>query len=664
MPPIYVKGGLWTNVEDEILKAAVSKYGPNQWSRVSSLLVKKTAKQAKARWQEYLNPIVNRSDWTREEDEKLLRLAKLVPNQWRSIAPIMGRTATSCVERYQKLLDDASGYQREQGEDDDAEDELGLAGAGIESLPSTGNNIIGDLNIHPESKPARPDEEEMDEEEREMLSEARARLANTQGKKAKRKARERMLEETKRISQLQKRRELKAAGIKVSIESKNKKKRKEFDYNADIPHEVTPQQGLYDVESEVRSNLVDQNKFNRSVQDQGIQVNDNDKKNKGERRDTKEKKDNRKREAESIEGQAKPYTDDFTIKRQKLELPAPDVEMEEVIDGDIDSRILKATLDLKSSQKQKSSLITGEGDYSKEAEEEEEEDVDAKKEKKEEGVKRSTEVQKTRTGKVKSSLSSLKKLLLSLLSKLPQPQRNPEIVLPSLDEAEEYILASTEDKNSERFKNIEILKQQNHEKALRRRSQVVQLGLTIPNPRIIKKPGSDVQGLDLLILEEVNLLLNSDYKRYQDLTYDAELVDDLNEEEYEKAKKEILEEILKAAQAQPNTLADDLINTFEVAEASIYKLHDFANKATEIESTISESTQYQDYLDVSEKLRNSIEALSAESLELDILIRNYSDMQKNEEYAIEARISRLQSLVDKLVEAEQTASSILREKRR
>ena len=50
-----------------------------------------------------------------------------------------------------------------------------------------------------------------------MLSEARARLANTQGKKAKRKARERQLEEARRLAVLQKRRELKAAGIMYAI---------------------------------------------------------------------------------------------------------------------------------------------------------------------------------------------------------------------------------------------------------------------------------------------------------------------------------------------------------------------------------------------------------------------------------------------------------------
>ncbi|MGG6495851.1 UNVERIFIED_CONTAM: hypothetical protein NY603_23300, partial [Bacteroidetes bacterium 56_B9] len=70
-----VKGGVWTNIEDEILKAAVSKYGLNQWARVSSLLARKTAKQCKARWTEWIDPGIRKIEWSREEDEKLLHLA-------------------------------------------------------------------------------------------------------------------------------------------------------------------------------------------------------------------------------------------------------------------------------------------------------------------------------------------------------------------------------------------------------------------------------------------------------------------------------------------------------------------------------------------------------------------------------------------------------------
>lgn len=55
-----------------------------------------------------------------------------MPTQWRTIAPIVGRTATQCLERYQKLLDEA-----ENREASAADDELGFTGpTGGETAPS------------------------------------------------------------------------------------------------------------------------------------------------------------------------------------------------------------------------------------------------------------------------------------------------------------------------------------------------------------------------------------------------------------------------------------------------------------------------------------------------------------------------------------------------
>ena len=71
--------------------------------------------------------------------------------------------------------------------------------------------------------------------EKEMLAEARARLANTQGKKAKRKAREKQMEEARRLASLQKQRELRAAGI--SGGRYRWKRRRSIDYNEDISFE-------------------------------------------------------------------------------------------------------------------------------------------------------------------------------------------------------------------------------------------------------------------------------------------------------------------------------------------------------------------------------------------------------------------------------------------
>ena len=46
----FIKFVLILQLQDEILKAAVMKYGKNQWSRIASLLHRKSAKQCKARW--------------------------------------------------------------------------------------------------------------------------------------------------------------------------------------------------------------------------------------------------------------------------------------------------------------------------------------------------------------------------------------------------------------------------------------------------------------------------------------------------------------------------------------------------------------------------------------------------------------------------------------
>ena len=93
---------MWKNTEDEILKAAIMKYGKNQWARVASLLARKSAKQCKARWYEWLDPSIKKTEWTRVEDEKLLHLAKLMPTQWRT--RVLPKAAWPQAQRWPALL--------------------------------------------------------------------------------------------------------------------------------------------------------------------------------------------------------------------------------------------------------------------------------------------------------------------------------------------------------------------------------------------------------------------------------------------------------------------------------------------------------------------------------------------------------------------------------
>ncbi|KAJ9136505.1 Pre-mRNA-splicing factor cef-1 [Pleurostoma richardsiae] len=324
------KGGVWTNIEDEILKAAISKYGLNQWARVSSLLARKTPKQCKARWNEWLDPSIRKTEWTKEEDEKLLHLAKLMPTQWRTIAPIVGRTANQCLERYQRLLDEAE--QREASS-------LGLTGPeGAEAHAPTADDVRrlrpGEVDPDPETKPARPDTIDLDEDEKEMLSEARARLANTQGKKAKRKARERQQEESRRLAALQKRRELKTAGINIKVVTR---KKGQMDYNADIPFEKQPAPGFYDTSEEIARNEKQRAAFDPRKQQLTANKRKGDQDDEADRKRRKNDKDapSASYQAAVKAGQMQRIREaEQSSKRRALVLPAPQVsegELEEIV---------------------------------------------------------------------------------------------------------------------------------------------------------------------------------------------------------------------------------------------------------------------------------------------------------------------------------------------
>ena len=324
-----VKGGVWSNIEDEILKASVSKYGLQQWARVSSLLARKTPKQCKARWSEWLDPGIRKIEWSKEEDEKLLHLAKLMPTQWRTIAPLVGRTATQCLERYQRLLDEAE--QRESGE-------LGLGGPdGGETQAPSADDVRrlrpGELDPDPESKPARPDTIDLDEDEKEMLSEARARLANTQGKKAKRKARERQLEESRRMAALQKRRELKNAGINIKVTNR---KKGQMDYNADIPFEKKAAPGFYETADETTQNERDREAFDpRKQQLANKRKGDGDEDRDGKRQKSEKNAPSASYQAAIKAGQMQKIREaEQSSKRRALVLPSPQVgegELEEIV---------------------------------------------------------------------------------------------------------------------------------------------------------------------------------------------------------------------------------------------------------------------------------------------------------------------------------------------
>jgi pre-mRNA-splicing factor CDC5/CEF1 len=165
-----------------------------------------------------------------------------------------------------------------------------------------------------------------------MLSEARARLANTQGKKAKRKARERQLEESRRLAVLQKRRELKNAGINIKVVNH---KKGVMDYNADIPFEKAPAAGFYDTMDEQSRNERQREMFDPRKQ-QLANKRKGDQDDDAERKKRKGDKNNNSTSAAAAKAgrMQKIREAEQLSKRRPLNLPTPQVsesELEDII---------------------------------------------------------------------------------------------------------------------------------------------------------------------------------------------------------------------------------------------------------------------------------------------------------------------------------------------
>jgi hypothetical protein len=95
---------LWTEQEDARLRFLVRRYGTGYWSRISSLMPGRNARQCRERWRNYLAPGINHSEWTEWEDALLLRKHDEFGSQWTQIAAFFyNRTAENIKNRWRVL---------------------------------------------------------------------------------------------------------------------------------------------------------------------------------------------------------------------------------------------------------------------------------------------------------------------------------------------------------------------------------------------------------------------------------------------------------------------------------------------------------------------------------------------------------------------------------
>jgi len=103
-----LKKGTWTSEEDERLTAEVNAFldsgGDVNWSAVARCIEGRTAKQCRERWRCNLDPNINKTEWTVEEDLMIVNLQKELGNRWALLAKSLpGRTENAIKTRFRSL---------------------------------------------------------------------------------------------------------------------------------------------------------------------------------------------------------------------------------------------------------------------------------------------------------------------------------------------------------------------------------------------------------------------------------------------------------------------------------------------------------------------------------------------------------------------------------
>jgi hypothetical protein len=96
-----MRKGKWGTAEDELLRLLCTDRvcTDNQdtnyvWAEIAAQISAvqpnnvRTAKQYRVRWFERLSPDINRSEFTKEEDEQAPALHKSLGNKWAAISPV------------------------------------------------------------------------------------------------------------------------------------------------------------------------------------------------------------------------------------------------------------------------------------------------------------------------------------------------------------------------------------------------------------------------------------------------------------------------------------------------------------------------------------------------------------------------------------------------